>query len=69
MRRSGNQQTERPEECDQKSVKLKYAAFCCWCEPPDARRGETRCNAGRDKERNANKERCEKITSEAIKRG
>jgi hypothetical protein len=69
MRRSGNQQTERPEECDHHRVQLKHATFGCWREPPDARRGETRCNASRDKERHANKERCEKIASEAIKRG
>ena len=69
MRRSGNEQPERPEECDHKSVKLKHAAFCRWPESPDAHRGETRRNARWDKERHANKERCEKIASEAIKRG
>ncbi len=63
------QEAIRPEERDQKSVKLKHAAFCRWPESPDARRSETRRNARWDKERHANKERCEKIASEAIKRG
>ena len=69
MRRSGNEQPERPEECDHHRVQLKHAAFGCWREPPDAHRGETRCNASRDKERHANTERREKIAREAIERG
>ena len=69
MRRSGNEQPQRPEECDHSCIQLKHAAFGCWREPPDAQGGETRCNASRDKERHANKECSEKITSEAIERG
>ncbi len=69
MRRSGNEQPERPEECDHKSVKLKHAAFCRWRQSPDTRRGETRRNARWDKECDTNKQRCEKIASEAIKCG
>jgi hypothetical protein len=69
MWRKGNEQPERPEECDHKSVKLKHAAFCHWRESPDARRGETRRNPRWDKERHANKQRRENIASEAIKCG
>ena len=69
MRRSGDQQPDGPEECDQKRVELKHAAFGRWRESPDARRGETRRNASWDEERNANKERREKIAREAIERG
>lgn len=69
MWRSGNEQPERPEERDHKSVKLKHAALSRWRESPDAHRGETRRNPRWDKERHANKERREKIASEAVKRG
>jgi hypothetical protein len=69
MRRSGNEQPERPEECDHKSVKLKHAAFCPRGESPNSRSGETRRNARWNEERDANKECCEKVASEAIKCG
>jgi hypothetical protein len=69
MRRIGNEQPERPEECDYNRVELKHAAFCRWRESPDARRSETRRNARRNKERDTNKERRENIASEAIKCG